>query len=153
MGNTGSSASPLSAGTSVSIMVDQRESESKMMAVASKISLRKARILALRTAMLHFSDDSGMIHRDGFDKALVYANLSQVNVLDLLFTMWDTARDEKVSVKDFCIGISPLACPQDDLSSTIDFALRMSCENGVQYINRQGLRGILTGKSSQFQSG
>ena len=125
---------------------DQMQSSLAMMAVASKISLHRAYILALRHAMSDFSDDFGMIKRQGFNKALASVDLSGVEVLDLLFTMWDNADDDKVSSKEFCMGISPLACPFNDLSSIIEFALRISDDSNRQHINRRDLHKLLTGK-------
>jgi len=120
-----------------------------MMAVARKIFLQRVHILALRNAMSNFSDDFGMIKREGFDQALNFADLSKFEILDLLFTMWDNACDDKVSSKKFCIGISPLACPFDDLPSTIGFALRLSADLNPGHIERQELHELLTGKFSQ----
>jgi len=119
-----------------------------MMAVACEISLHRAYILALRHAMSNFSDDFGMIKREGFDKAMASADLSRVEVLDLLFTMWDNADHGKVSSKEFCIGISPLACPFNDLSSVIEFALGISDDSNRQHIDRWELRKLLTGINS-----
>ena len=119
-----------------------------MMAVAQKIFLKKVHILILRYAMAKHSDDFGMIERQGFNMALTRANLSNItNVFDLLFSMWDNADDGKVSYKEFCLGISPLACPSDNLSVILRFALHVCDDLDHKRIERKKLQELLTGKS------
>jgi Ca2+-binding EF-hand superfamily protein len=117
-----------------------------MMAVARNCFLEKAQIISLRNAMTGFSDAFGMIKREGFDQALDLANLSNVEIFDLLFTMWDNKGDDRVSSKEFCIGISPLACPSDNTPTIINFALQVSDDLNRGYIEIQELHELLTGK-------
>ena len=118
-----------------------------MMAVAQKILIKKVHILILRYTMAKYSDDFGMIERQGFDIALTKANLSNVtNVFDLLFTMWDNAKNGKVSYKEFCLGISPLACPSDNLSVILRFALQVCDDLDRELIERKELQELLAGK-------
>jgi len=120
-----------------------------MMAVAQKIFLKKVHILILRYAMAKHSDDFGMIERQGFNMALTRANLSNItNVFDLLFSMWDNADDGKVSYKEFCLGISPLACPSDNLSVILRFALHVCDDLDRKRIERKKLQELLTGINS-----
>jgi hypothetical protein len=122
-----------------------------MMAVAQKVFLKKVHILMLRYTMAKLSDDFGMIEREGFDMALTRANLSNVtDVFDLLFTMWDNAENGKVSYKEFCLGISPLACPSDNLSVILRFALRVCDDLDRKRIERKELQELLTGKSYRY---
>lgn len=148
MGNTKSSSS-WTAGRFTTFNNDNsQEIPLAMMAVARNAFLHRAHILSLRNAMFNYSDEDGMIKRDGFDKALNIAHLSNVEVFDLLFTMWDNAEDEKVSVKEFCVGTSPLACPFDDLPSIIAFAFRVGGDVNRGIVKRQELKDVLTGINS-----
>jgi len=147
MGNTKSS----SKGSFLQLRNDNHDPEEvslAMMAVARKIFLKKVHVLALRYAMAKLSDDFGMITRRGFEEALARANLSKIEIFDLLFTMWDINDHGKVSYKEFCMGISPLACPFDDLPTIIGFALRVSDDFNRQYIGRNELHELLTGINS-----
>ena len=116
----------------------------------------------LRFSMKKFSDDFGMIDREGFDRARSGANLTKVEVFDLLFTMWEAAERKrnnnnnnsngaadsgKVSTREFCVGISPLACPSGDLSTILEFALRVSNDGqGRNTSEGRDLHELLTGK-------
>lgn len=146
MGNTKSSSSWTEGGKTAVNHDNSQEIPLAMMAVARNAFLHRDHILSLRNAMFNYSDEDGMIKRDGFDKALNIAHVSNVEVFDLLFTMWDDAEDEKVSVKKFCVGTSPLACPFDDLPSIITFAIRVGGDLNREVIKRQDLKDILTGK-------
>ena len=149
MGNTKSSSSSSSTGYTPGNDINPVEISLAMMAVARKVFLQRAHILALRNAMSKFSDVFGMIKREGFDQALALADLSKIEIFDLLFTMWDNAGDDKVSSKEFCTGISPLACPFDDIPSIIGFALRVGDDLNRGYIERHELHELLIGKFSQ----
>ena len=132
--------------SSASIQCAAEEASLAMMAVSRNCFLEKAQIISLRNAMTAFSDAFGMIKREGFDQALDLANLSNVEIFDLLFTMWDNKGDEKVSSKEFCIGISLLACPFDTTPTIINFALQVSDDLKRGYIEIQELHELLTGK-------
>jgi hypothetical protein len=118
-----------------------------MMAVARKVFLKKVHILMLRYSMAKLSDEYGMIEREGFDQAVARLNLSNIEIFDLLFTMWDNTADGKVPYKKFCMGISPLACPTDDLAVAIQFALRVSDDKDRKFIEWKELHELLMGKS------
>lgn len=134
--------------SSASIQCAAEEASLAMMAVSRNCFLEKAQIISLRNAMTAFSDAFGMIKREGFDQALDLANLSNVEIFDLLFTMWDNKGDEKVSSKEFCIGISLLACPFDNTPTIINFALQVSDDLKRGYIEIQELHELLTGINS-----
>jgi hypothetical protein len=117
-----------------------------MMAVARNFELDRVQIIALRNAMAGLSDIHGMINREGFDDALDLAHLSKVEIFDLLFTMWDNAGIDRVPFRAFCVGISPLACPFDDLHSILRFALRVSDDVNRGSIGMDDLHILLSGK-------
>jgi hypothetical protein len=149
MGNTESSSPPTGCLRHKSNNSNPEEAlpSLAMMAVAQKILIKKVHILILRYTMAKYSDDFGMIERQGFDIALTKANLSNVtNVFDLLFTMWDNAKNGKVSYKEFCLGISPLACPSDNLSVILRFALQVCDDLDRELIERKELQELLAGK-------
>lgn len=151
MGNTESSSSSSSPSTGILRRNGDNTLEVvslAMMAVARNIFLKKVHILILRYAMAKLSDDFGMIQREGFERALAKANLSNVEIFDLLFTMWDNADDGKVFYKEFCMGIAPLACPFDDLSLILEFSLRVSDDLDRKYIEKKELHELLTGINS-----
>lgn len=151
MGNTKSSSSTSADGCLRRSNDDKNtanEAPLAMMAVGRKMFLKKVHILLLRYSMAKLSDDFGMIQRQGFDQALVKAKLSKIEIFDLLFTMWDNAEDGKVSYKEFCMGISPLACPSEDLSVILEFALRVSDDINRKAIERKELHELLTGINS-----
>ena len=126
------------------------DSSLAMMAVSQKFYLKRVHVLMLRYAMAKFSDDFGMIGREGFDQARAKAKLTKVEIFELLFTMWDNAESRKVSCKGFCVGISPLACPWGDLSTSIEFALRVSDDSGRKHIHRKDLHELLIGKRREM---
>ena len=154
MGNTTFSSSSLSTGIlrCKKTNVDPQNALPSliMMAASRKIFLKKVHVLLLRFAMAKLSDDFGRIRKEGFDRALAQANLANIEILDLLFTMWedhdDDGEDGSVPYKDFCMGISPLACPADDLSTILMFALRVSDESDRNCIDRRELYELLKGK-------
>ena len=117
-----------------------------MMAVAQKIGIKKVHIMMLRFSMAKLSDKFGMIQRDGFEKALVRANLSDLQVFNMLFTLWDNAENGKVPYREFCIGISPLSCPFDDLAAILEFAIRVNDNPNRKHIEWKEVYELLSGK-------
>jgi Ca2+-binding EF-hand superfamily protein len=115
-----------------------------MMAVAMNFELKRVQLIALRNAMAGFSDERGMVDREGFEKALELANLSSVEIFDLLFTMWDNAGNDQVPFKDFCVGISPMACPHDDVHAILRFSLRVSDDDNRGSVMLDDLRRLLS---------
>ena len=119
-----------------------------MMAVARRIFLKKVHVMMLRYSMAKLSDDFGMIQREAFEKALVRANLVNFDIFNLLFTLWHN-ENQQVPYREFCVGLSPLACPWDDLSTILEFALRVSGDDpNRKHIERMEVHEILTGKHS-----
>ena len=118
----------------------------RLTAVSREFKLDRHQIIALRNAMAEYADGRGKIGREEFDLALEMANLSSVEIFDLLFTMWDNDGDDKVPYKGFCVGISPLACPYDSVTAVLMFALCVSDDRGLGYIRPIDLQGLLSGK-------
>ena len=96
------------------------------------------------------SDHYGMTQRVGFERALDRANLSNFQVFDMLFSLWDNAESGKVPYREFCIGISPLACPMDDLEDILEFALRVCNNPNENSIEWKDLYELLMGKSTVY---
>jgi hypothetical protein len=117
------------------------------MAVAREFSLDRHQIIALRYAMADFADRRGMVSRKEFDLALHHANLSDVEIFDLLFTMWDNEGVDKVPYKGFCVGLSPLSCPYDSITEILMFALFVSDDRNLGFIRPSDLRCLLNGMS------
>ena len=117
------------------------------MAVARNVQIEKTQIIALRDAMTANADDRGKVSREGFDRALELSNLSEMEIFDLLFTLWDNAGEDCVPLKKFCTGISPLSCPYDELSVVIRFALRVCDDTNRGIIDVHDVQNVLYGKS------
>lgn len=118
----------------------------RLTAVSRELKLDRHQIIALRNAMAGYADRRSMIGREEFDLALQLANLSGVEIFDLLFTMWDNDGVDKVPYKEFCVGISPLACPYDSVTAILMFALFVSDDRSLGYIRPSNLQSLLTGK-------
>lgn len=119
-----------------------------MMAVAREIHLERGQLVALHNAMARYADEHGTVHREDFDRALELANLSGMEIFDLLFTMWDREGMDQVPFKGFCVGISPLACPFEDISVILRFALRICDDRNLGYIRQYDLQTLLDGINS-----
>ena len=116
-----------------------------MMSVARRVHLKKVHVMMLRYSMAKLSNEFGMIKRDGFERALVRANLTDIQVFDMLFALWDNVESGEVPYREFCIGISPLACPFDDLSKILDFAVRVGDDLNSKHIVWREVYELLTG--------
>ena len=122
-----------------------------MMAVARKLRLQRFQIIMMRESLKAFSDESGFVTRAHFDRALMHAKITQLEALeifDLLFTMWDHFDSQRIPAKQFAVGIAPLACSCDDITSVLRFALHINdeCNNGR--ISPRDLHDVLISKSS-----
>ena len=95
--------------------------------------------------MAKFSNKHGMINREDFEIALVRAKLTDVQVFDMLFALWDNAKIGEVPYREFCVGISPLACPFDDLSTILEFAVRVSDDSNRKELEWRQVYELLTG--------
>ena len=118
-------------------------------AVARKLRLKKSQLLFLRVEMHSLADEEGWIIYEKFREALVKARITkeeEVEVFDLLYTMWDSDGEEKVHYKDFVMGIAPLACPEEAPDSILRFALQLSDERKLDSIDPDELEDLLSSK-------
>ena len=121
-------------------------------AVARQLSLQRCQIVVLRDSLKSFADSNGYVEKEFFDEALKRAKITQpsdIEVFDLLFTMWDSKGKDKIHYKCFSIGISPLACPYDDLPSILRFALHIGYQKNNGSITPRQLREFLKCKSQE----
>lgn len=116
-----------------------------MMGVARRVYLKKVHVMMLQYSMAKFSNKHGMINREDFEIALVRAKLTDVQVFDMLFALWDNVQSGEVPYREFCVGISPLACPYDDLSTILEFAVRVSDDTNRKELEWRQLYELLTG--------
>jgi hypothetical protein len=120
------------------------------MAVAQQLSLQRCHLVVLRDTLETYADSEGMVEKEWFDQAVKRAKIldpKDIEIFDLLFTMWDCAGNEKIPCKDFSIGISPLACPRDDVGSVLRFALHIGYEKNDGTVNAEELHDLLQCKS------
>ncbi len=116
-----------------------------MMGVARRVYLKKVHVMMLQYSMAKFSNKYGMINKEDFEKALVRAKLTDFQVFDMLFALWNNVDNGQVPYREFCAGISPLACPFDDLSTVLEFAVRVSDDTNSKQIAWRGVYELLTG--------
>ena len=102
-----------------------------IIAMAREFGLERRHIVVLRDSLRSHANADFMVSKEYFDHALKDAKVSdpkQIQLFDLLFTMWDYKGNNMIHYKDFCIAVSPLACPYDDIDSIINFTLLIGCE-------------------------
>ena len=120
-----------------------------MMAVARKLKLQRFQIIMMRECLKSFSDNYGFVDRASFDESLTRSKIVEeeaLEIFDLLFTMWDHHQLNVIPAKKFAIGISPLACSSDDVSSILRFALHMHDENNHGKVSEKDLHDVLISK-------
>ena len=103
-------------------------------------------MVALRDALSSFSDSRGFVDKSCFASSLKRAkiiNPADVEIFDLLFIMWDGTGTEMIPYIDFSIGVSILACPNDDVVSILRFALHIQDECNTGMISPQSLHNLL----------
>jgi hypothetical protein len=119
-------------------------------AVAKQLALQRFQIVVLRDTLASYADSNGMVDKHFFDQALKRAKMTSTEdkeIFDLLFTMWDSEGEEEIPHKPFSVlGVSPLACPNDDVVSILRFALYISDENSTGVITAKGLHDLLGSK-------
>jgi Ca2+-binding EF-hand superfamily protein len=118
-------------------------------AVARALKLRKSKVLYLREVLASLSDNDDCINYDFFKEGLKQAKFSksrEVDVFDLLFTMWDCDGEDKIPYKDLVVGIAPLACPEEDLAKMLQFAMIVSDHDKRGTIGCDELEDVLYSK-------
>jgi Ca2+-binding EF-hand superfamily protein len=119
-----------------------------IMAVSRMLKLRKSKVLYLREVLISLADDN-CVSYERFKEGLKQAKFvkpREVDVFDLLFTMWDSDGEDNISFKDLVVGIAPLACPEEDLSKILQFAMIVSDQDKRGTIGRDELEDVLYGK-------
>lgn len=120
-----------------------------MMAVARKLRLQRFQIIMMKESLASLSDGSGFVDRSSFDLSLARAKITQheaLEIFELLFTMWDHHGKQIVPAKKFAVGIAPLACSCDDLSSVLRFSLHINDEHKNGHVTPRDLVGMLISK-------
>lgn len=69
------------------------------------------------------------------------------DVIDLLFTMFDEAGENRIQYRNFCTAISPLACADSDLFSVIEYSLKIMDVSTSGRINKKNLSVLVNGMS------
>ena len=118
-------------------------------ALAREVCVKRSQILKLRDTFVTLSSKDEMITRDNFYEALKLAEICReedVEILDLLFTMWDAEGYDKVPFKEFSMGIAPLACPDESPRSVLRFALEVSDQEKTGLIGPEELEDMLLSK-------
>ena len=118
-------------------------------AVARKLRFRKAQLLNLRDVLASLMDSEGHISKKKLEVALRQANIKreeELEVLNLIYLMWDNDGDEKVHYKDYVMGLSPFACADEDPSEVLKFALLLSDEIRRGKVDPDELEDCLSSK-------
>jgi Ca2+-binding EF-hand superfamily protein len=124
-------------------------------AVAKKLALQRFQIVVLRDALASCADSDGMVDKHFFNQALKRAKMTSTEdkeIFDLLFTMWES-EGEEIPYKPFLVGVSPLACPNDDVVSILRFALHVNDETSSGIITARELHDLLRSKLSRLNAG
>jgi len=122
-----------------------------MTAIARQLLLQRFQIESLQEALSTHADTFGFCDKARFNTALDAAHITSpadVEIFELLFTMWDQHGVGKIPAKYFVVGISPLACPFDDVLGVLRFALQTSDSYGTGVARPQQLQDTLEGKYS-----
>jgi Ca2+-binding EF-hand superfamily protein len=146
MGNTPINANPNALNTAKPLAIR---------AVSRTLRLKKTKVLYLREVLASLSDDDDCINYDDFKEGLKQAKFiksREVDVFDLLFTMWDCEGEDKIPFKDLVVGIAPLACPEEDLGKILQFAMIVSDEDKRGTIGRVELEDVLYSKLHGVES-
>jgi Ca2+-binding EF-hand superfamily protein len=119
-------------------------------AVSRRLKLKKTKVIYLREVLNSLADDDDdCIKYDHFKEGLKQAKFlkpREVDVFDLLFTMWDHDGKGKISFKNLVVGIAPLACPEEDLGKVLQFAMIISDEDKRGTIGRDELENVMYSK-------
>ena len=99
-------------------------------AMAKYMSLTKPQVMTIRNTLMPLaSPKRGTIRRKTLMhalKLLIVAESPDQEVLDRLFTMWDTTGSGNVACAEFIVGISVLACKEDSFEQAIRFSLQVA---------------------------
>jgi Ca2+-binding EF-hand superfamily protein len=96
-------------------------------AVAKYMHLTKHQVILLQAATARRAKGAS-IKRKLFMRALDEVNVSKEpdrDILINLFTMWDLSGTGRVPAHEFIVGLSPLACGGESISTILSFALQI----------------------------
>ena len=129
----------------------------KTAAISLYVKVSKPQILLirdhLRNKMLKSQSRGqhrGLVRQESFQEALDIAGVRHdpdQDILNLLFTMWDTKGSKRVPSAELIVGVSILACRYDGVEDAIRFALEVSDKHGTQTISSQDATVLLKSKS------
>jgi Ca2+-binding EF-hand superfamily protein len=98
--------------------------------MAKYMTLSKPQVMAIRNVIMPVgSPNRGSMNRSTVRYALTQSTVAEMpdqDVLDKLFTMWDVTGCGTVSIAEFVVGISILACKEDSFEQAIRFALQVA---------------------------
>ena len=117
-----------------------------VVAMSKYLHLTRVQVIALRNCFVNLADDCGMITRNRFRIAVTRVKIdheNDVDVLDLLFTMWDVKGEDKVPYCEYVVGVSILAGPFDHLRDALMFAIEVADVAHTRDINAKQLIIIL----------
>lgn len=102
-----------------------------ILAVARDIHLERSQLLDLYSVV----NSKKHISRTDLKRAMVRVDVvdpTTTTLIDLLFTMWDQDGIDIVPTQAFCVGMAPLACPENehDVASILRFALHVIGSDG-----------------------
>jgi Ca2+-binding EF-hand superfamily protein len=118
-------------------------------ALARQLQFSKDQVMTMRGSFVRLASPDETISRDNFRIALQQAKITReqdLEIFDLLFTMWDSEGADKVQCKEFLMGISPLACPDETPYSILRFALQVSDEEKTGLVGSDELEDMLLSK-------
>lgn len=121
-------------------------------AVAKQLHLTKHQVIMLHEAMTRRAKGGnvqGSIKRKHFRRALDEAGIFEEpdrEVLNLLFTMWDITGIKRVPAHEFVVGLTPLACAGESISTVLSFALQIKDRKGEGRISPSEMLVLLKSK-------
>jgi Ca2+-binding EF-hand superfamily protein len=121
-------------------------------AIARQLSVNKAQLKVLRDEFQSLADKKLCITHHLFRLALKKAKIDQKDkeIFNLLFTMWDNQGEGTIPYKEFVVGMSPLACPDEHPKSIIQFALEVSDDKKSEMIGADELEDLLQSKLDEL---
>jgi len=120
-------------------------------AMAKYLKITREQIVIIRDTLSRYADRDYRVDRQTFqislDKAQVRTDPDQ-KVLHHLFTMWDDSAvgKDRILYHDLVVGLSPLACPGENLSSVLAFTLSVMDEQQTGKISSIQLLFMLKSK-------
>jgi Ca2+-binding EF-hand superfamily protein len=118
-------------------------------AVAEMMRLTKPQIMDIKKKCAEMASKDGQIRRKHFHIIVAKAGQPDAEILDLLFTMWDENFDNRVPYLEFVVGIAPLACRYENMTSALKFVLQVMDHKETGKIGSRELMTILRSKFIQ----